>query len=256
MKTRHLLRKIVIGLIFISAGLLLLGFNLNILPQEWKPFFFTWKILIVLWGIILLVKRNHFFFGSLVLLCGLFLYTPLVYPIQMDFSKLFWPAVLILGGISIIVHRHTRHICNDGCSHKSIHESYNYKRNTAWNNYHFEKSESKENYIDDVLFFSGNERIIESKHFEGGKIVSFFGGLKLNLLNSELAPGKNTLEVVIGFGGCQLIVPNNWAVRVDAVSIFGGFTDKRVIVESNQNPENILIIKGVAIFGGGEIKNA
>jgi hypothetical protein len=41
-------------------------------------------------------------------------------------------------------------------------------------------------------------------------------------------------------------------VQVEVVSIFGGFSDKRH--SSTIDRDKKLIIKGVAIFGGGEIK--
>ena len=59
------------------------------------------------------------------------------------------------------------------------------------------------------------------------------------------------------FGGMKLVVPDNWKVRINAVSIFGGFSDKhRMHIPDNAtNTDNELIIRGFVIFGGGEIKS-
>ena len=58
------------------------------------------------------------------------------------------------------------------------------------------------------------------------------------------------------FGGVEISVPRGWEVQVDVTSIFGGFNDKRGPVEpSSDNDKKTLIIKGFAIFGGGEVKS-
>ena len=42
----------------------------------------------------------------------------------------------------------------------------------------------------------------------------------------------------------------------DVISVFGGFSDKRNTIMPNQNIEDkTLVIKGLVIFGGGEIRN-
>jgi hypothetical protein len=68
-----------------------------------------------------------------------------------------------------------------------------------------------------------------------------------------MAEGRHQLECVNIFGGSSMIVPSDWNIVVEVVSIFGGFADKRV--PTVVDPTKTLIIKGVAIFGGGEIKN-
>jgi hypothetical protein len=56
------------------------------------------------------------------------------------------------------------------------------------------------------------------------------------------------------FGGSNLIVPDDWKVKSEVVSILGGFSDKRLIVP-NPDTEKTLLVKGVVIFGGLELKS-
>jgi len=64
------------------------------------------------------------------------------------------------------------------------------------------------------------------------------------------------LDVLTIFGGTKIVVPSDWAVTIDVVSIFGGFADKRRSAHHiNLIPENRLVIKGFTIFGGGEVKD-
>jgi len=261
METKSFLRRALIGLLLITAGALLLGFNMNLIPNELRAYFFTPKILLVIFGIVTITKRQHIFFGTILLLAATLLYFPMFTNIPIDFTKLFWPIILILGGIFVITHRHSKKHCYKK-DYKHSHWYQMHDPNSEYNNFkkerdhwkeqNFEQSEVHDNFIEDVLFFSGVEKKIDSKEFEGGKLVSFFGGLKIDLTKAELASGINVLEIVIGFGGCKLVIPNHWNVRVDTVSIFGGFVDKRIVI-SNLNTDKTLIIKGIAIFGGGEI---
>jgi hypothetical protein len=57
------------------------------------------------------------------------------------------------------------------------------------------------------------------------------------------------------FGGSKLIIPDNWVVKSDMFSIFGGFNDKRTIKPEKADHKNILYLKGAVIFGGIEIKS-
>ena len=95
-----------------------------------------------------------------------------------------------------------------------------------------------------------------SDNFKGGRLTSIFGGSEINLTNCKLAEGKNVIDVFMVFGGNVLIVPPDWSIKIEVVSIFGGFSDKRHNFTDESKKENKeLYIKGMAIFGGGEIKN-
>lgn len=107
--------------------------------------------------------------------------------------------------------------------------------------------------IADSSVFGGSERIMHSQNFKGGEIVAIFGGSKIDLTQCTLAPGQNRLEVKAVFGGTTLVVPNDWNISFESVNIFGGFADKRRNI--NIDPRKTLIISGMALFGGGEIKS-
>ena len=53
-----------------------------------------------------------------------------------------------------------------------------------------------------------------------------------------------------------MVVPSDWNIHIEVVSVFGGFADKRRKVDNMRTESSkILHIKGVSIFGGGEIKS-
>ena len=110
----------------------------------------------------------------------------------------------------------------------------------------------KEDMLDIVTIFGAVKRLVVSKKFRGGEVVTIFAGAEINFVQADIQQAVE-LEVTAIFGGTKLIVPANWNVRSDsAVAIFGGVEDKRsphVIPDPNKT----LIIKGSTVFGGIEI---
>ena len=84
--------------------------------------------------------------------------------------------------------------------------------------------------------------------------MNVFGGTELNLTQADIQ-GSAVLELTTIFGGTKLIVPSNWSVKSEAVTIFGGIEDKRQIAQVIEHPEKKLILKGTVIFGGIDIKS-
>lgn len=113
------------------------------------------------------------------------------------------------------------------------------------------KSTTNENYINELNIFSSANKIIKSDHFKGGKIVLIFSGGKMDLSQTKTAEKNIDLEIVILFGGGQLVIPKGWKVNSQGTSIFGGYDVKT----GEENGETTLNLKGVAIFGGVKVVN-
>ena len=114
----------------------------------------------------------------------------------------------------------------------------------------------KKDLIDDVSIFGGGSKIISSDNFRGGNITAIFGGSEINLTGCKLANGDQVIDTLLIFGGTTIVVPKNWNVVVNVTSILGGFSDKS-IKDPNVLPDQsrTLYVKGLAMFGGGELKN-
>ncbi len=115
------------------------------------------------------------------------------------------------------------------------------------------ESNTDEDKLSLVAVFAGNKKIMVSKNFKGGEIVSVFGGNEVNLINADFE-GTIKLEVVSVLGGTKIIVPANWQIKTEMVSVFGGFDDKRNQINLSAS-DKILIIEGVNIFGGVDIRS-
>ncbi len=120
--------------------------------------------------------------------------------------------------------------------------------------------------LDEVNIFWGRKRRIVAKNFVGGEIVTIFGGFDIDLRDADILGNIAEIEVVNIFGGGDIRVPQNWEIVMEAVGIFGGCSDRTLHPDSS-NPRSYpadgstasqpkrLIVKGVAIFGGLNVKN-
>jgi predicted membrane protein len=234
------MRKIILGLMLITSGILLLAFNAGLIDHAYKHIIFSWQMLLIAIGFLNLFKEGHSFSGIVLMLIGTFFILPQLFFLPENFEINFWPGLLIIIGILIIARRTIFH--------------------KHFNKHQFQSTSELKNdagYIVLNNIFGGGKHRIPPTEFKGGKISNIFGGTELDLTQATLAPGTNVLEVNCIFGGASIIVPTDWVVTVQVTSIMGGFNDKRPIIRnSTTNPsDRELIIKGSAIFGGGDVKS-
>ncbi len=222
------------GLLVVLFGLLYMMHNMQLIsPRLWHVIF-SWPMLLVAIGLVNLFDRKPLWGMLMIVIGGAFL-VDRYYDLPFNLFTFFWPVLIIFIGIVLILSNSNQGI---------IARLKNWRDKTLVSN---------GDLIDDASVFGGGERIFHSLNFKGGEIVAIFGGSKIDLTQSTLAPGENKLEIVAIFGGTTLIVPNDWNIRVEAVNIFGGFTDKRRNLQVDHN--KTLVISGIAIFGGGELKS-
>jgi predicted membrane protein len=185
-------------------------------------------------GLINLFSKQHKFPGLFFIAIGVFFMLPYITDVPLDFKRMFWPALLILTGFAVIIRG----------------------RNKNFTGHHHETSVDDNDLMDEMAVFGGGDKVITSQNFKGGKLTCVFGGTNLYLNRAILAEGKNVLDIFAMFGGSKIVVPEDWSVKIDVASVFGGFNDKRIKNTSAKVDESRhLIIKGFVIFGGGEIRN-
>jgi predicted membrane protein len=125
----------------------------------------------------------------------------------------------------------------------------------------YDSSEPRLNVVN--IFWGGKRRVITNR-FAGGEIVTIFGGFDIDLTQSDIQGTQTQIDVVTIFGGGDIRVPPNWEVVLETVGIFGGCGDRTLHLEQQKSNSGSdpaapttkrLIVKGVAIFGGLNIKN-
>jgi len=226
-------KRLVLAGFLIIIGIVLVLRNFHIFP--FIPWLFSWPMILVLIGVFILLTRQSVVAALIFVGIGVWFLLPDIFNIYIDRFWDLWPVILIAIGMALILRNRSHRAGTRG---------------------HSTGSESSMDYIDEVSIFSGGEKIISSKNFKGGKITNIFGGSEINFLEAKLAPETAYIDVFTLFGGSTLIVPSDWNVKVDMVSIFGGFADKRNIQNADLGKvEPELYIKGMTLFGGGELKS-
>lgn len=224
------IKSAVFGLTVVAAGVVLMLRNLEMIDPFWSNVLISWPALIMALGFVNLFGRE-FPFGLVVFIAGGFFMASKFFGLPFEFSQIIWPSVIILVGLLILAG--SRFII---------------RKKFEWSS-----SDISEDAIEEVNVFGGSNHIITSKNFKGGKMVNVFGGSKIDFLQTELAPEGSQMEMVNVFGGVALTAPSDWTIKIQVVSIFGGFSDKRPV--NQVDSKKVMIIKGVCLFGGGEIKS-
>jgi predicted membrane protein len=108
-----------------------------------------------------------------------------------------------------------------------------------------------------LAFMGGSELEYTTQSLVGGEVVAVMGGYKLDFTQADMEGDSMQLNLYCIMGGCEIIVPPNWEVeKRGAVCIMGGFSNKtRCLAEELELPRKTLIIKGLALMGGGEVRN-
>lgn len=230
-------RKLAFGVIIMAAGFLLLGFNLNFLPYTWKEIFFSWQMLLIAIGVISIFSRDSWVPGVILITIGSFFLLPKLFFLPHNFMHYFWPLILIIAGVVILLRRYPRH-----------HRPHVSGQNV------YERTTGEGVIMEDVVFGSSKQRIT-SQEFKGGKVSCVFAGAEIDLTQAQLAVGIHELELNAVFAGITVILPVDWKVEMKMSSVLGGFADKRTFLKESPDPSKVLVIKGSAVFGGGEIRS-
>ena len=240
--------KIIFGSLLILAGILWLSDSFDMFPFQMHNIIFSFPAILFLVGVIILANSKNNLVGYIFVFIG-------GYNILTDFFHIplgrfagdFWPILLIIFGFYILL------------KNKEGNKSTNINSKPKFDVGDFDKTtynSTEQDFIDEFVIFSGSEKRILSNNFRGGKITTLFGGTDIDLRQTTLAEGTNTLEIITIFGGIDLYLPKDWNVIINVTPIFGGFDDERILrFDQNKDSKKTLILKGVVIFGGGDLKS-
>lgn len=230
--------KIMSGLIVVLIGAVLLARKMGVDIPYWVT---SWEMLVIAIGFFIGAKHSFRGYGWMfpVLIGSAFLVGHIV-P-ELDIRNYMWPVIIITIGLVMM---------------------FNPRRSHRYKRRHWKRPElsmddrgNSEDFIDAVSVFGGMEKNIVTKDFKGGDIVTFFGGTSLNLSQSDIKE-KATLDLTQVFGGTQLIIPSNWRLQSEMVSVFGSVEDKRSLLKDHSTDTvKTLVLRGTSVFGGIEIRS-
>jgi predicted membrane protein len=227
-------RTFVGGILIIIGILMFLSIN-DFIDLRVGHIVFSWPFFMFIIGIMILLNSRNRTLGVILTAVGAFFLIPRVFPSIYFEGSLIFPLLIIGLGVYIIVKRRQTVSPIPG---------------------KFNDPAIRKDYIDDVAVFGGGSKSLISDNFRGGNITAVFGGSEIDLSGCKLAEGENVIDVLMVFGGTDIHIPKEWNVIINVTPLFGGFSNK--VIRDPSLPidtTRTLVIKGMALFGGGEVKN-
>ncbi len=255
---------IIFGFVIIAIGVLILLSKLGFFVPGW---ILSWPMILVAIGTFTLIKHGfRSFFGSLMLGIGLYFLFEREFGFDFGIERYIFPVALILLGIYFVTQRNRDNkILSDidkelKKSMKDANDSLNSSlggtssTGSSQSNPFMSAGSTFNDRLNIDAIFSGVNKRVMSKNFQGGKITAAFGGADIDFSQADFN-GIATIQVDVIFGGMKLIVPPHWDVRTEVSNIAAGIDDNRIYREAEVDPEKVLLLKGTVLFGGLEIKS-
>jgi predicted membrane protein len=229
--------RLIVGLAIALFGVVLVMDRLNLVIAD--QVLRWWPVVIVAVGALIFRQTRHVGAGAngiVVMVIGGWLLLNTLGIVRLRFWELFWPMVLIGIG-TVLVMQALRQRTPDGA-----------------------------NASDDTMtifaVLGGAKRSSLSTRFRGGEVTAFMGGFQIDLRQAVIPPGEEAvLDMMVGMGGGEIIVPASWNVATPIVPIMGGVDDKRLApvpgsVDYGGKAAPRLVVRGLLMMGGIEIKTA
>ena len=238
--------RIVAGLILVGVGVAFLLRNMGFLFPHWL---FTWPMILILAGFYSGVKHNFRNYSWLIVMGigGVFMAEE-IFP-NLNLDETFWPIAIIALGVIYILRPRKQHWIDGGRWRKKFNERYSNYSGTGFTSVNTADS-SDSLYVNSV--FSGVNKNIMSKQFQGGSLRCVFGGADIDFMQADIN-GKAEIKIELVFGGAKIIVPANWTVVNEIDGMFHEVDDKRRYSSVLPDPNKVLLLRGSAIFGGIDV---
>lgn len=223
------------GALLLLIGAILLASKMGAPIPAWV---FSWEAFLIVLGVSIGVKnRFHNPFWLVLVFIGAASIIDDHFP-DMHLRNYIWPIALMLIGLLFIL--------------KPKRITSNHLEETTYD-FPVAEGASLDSKVDITAIFSGVKRRILSKTFLGGDVTAFMGGAEIDFTQADIQ-GRTVMDITAVFGAVKLIVPPDWDVQSHATAIFAGIEDKRY-AHTGMQTNKVLVLDGVAIFGGIEINS-
>lgn len=225
--------RVMAGIILFIVGIVLFAKQLGV---EFPYWLFRWEMLLIVLGFFLGAKHSFSRSGWLIpVFIGVFFLLD-DWIIGLELKGFFWPTIILIIAATMIISPFKK---------KRWEKNYN-SLNRDINN---------DDIMDATSILGGVKKSILSKNFKGGQIFNVFGGVEVDLSQSDI-DGIIVIDITQIFGGIKLILPAHWELKSEITSVLGGVEDKRKNLSALNIAEGkTLIIRGTSIFGGIDIKS-
>lgn len=239
------------GLVLVLVGVALLLDHMGIAP--FGLLYKCWPLLLVLLGLMNISTQAGRGMGFVLVVVGILFQLNTLGYLHLSFRD-FWPIVIIAVGVLLL----WGSLGSRGYIKKP---KIDWTQPGAAETFrkHIEAAYSSDpSSLNAVAIFGGCERRFSGESFQGGKAVAVFGGVELDFRDADM-DDEAILEITCLFGGVEIRVPETWTIHSRSMPLFGGFDDKsrrvKVVDPTGTVKTKTLIITGIVIFGGVEIRN-
>ncbi|MGE3511611.1 MAG: DUF5668 domain-containing protein [Vicinamibacterales bacterium] len=194
-----------------------------------------WPVGLQVLGVTLLLRRDDSqgrFWGLAWLILGSWLLLNRLGLVRVGVGDLIWPAILIVIGIRLIMRGRLRD--REGRS----------------------DADTQSPHLTAVL---SEARSQVAQTFTTGSLTALMGGCHLDLRRAIIEPGRGAvIDVFTVMGGHEVIVPSEWTVVLDVVTILAAAEDKRLapLGPSSAAPSAPTVtFRGTLILGGLTVKS-
>lgn len=220
------IEKIIWGIVLVIAAILIALNSFNLI--EFDIFFDGWWTLFIIIPCFAGIFRKKDITGNIFgLFLGICLLLSAQGVISFDvFWKLLVPVIIACIGL------------------KMIFSSFR-KRNKNVSHIRMEGKGVKQS----VAVFCGTNLNFTNTVFDGAKLTAWFGGIDCDLTGAIIDKDA-VIKVSCGFGGINILVPDNVRVVNNTTCLFGGTE----VAKSDNSAEYTLFIEGSCMFGEIDIK--
>ena len=216
----------ILGIGVLAVGAILLLDNFGFMEAE--NLFAYWPVLFILVGISHFVRppgSRRYTAGSIFIFVGAVLLLSNLGYISFGIWDL-WPVLLVIAGLSLILKPFRRRGVNIG---------------------------DDSGVFEATAILGGSNRRLSAANFQGGDATAIMGGCEIDLRDCGSEGGPAEIDTFAFWGGVEIKVPDDWEVQVKGLAILGGYNDGTRTIEGDNH--KVLVITGMAIMGGVEIKN-
>ena len=220
--------RLIIGLSILTVGLLWTLDNLDVLRSE--PITRWWPVVVIVVGLIRLLDPTAGKLGSIVItLVGVGILLDTLDYWDFDPGD-FIPLLIAFIGAKLVL---------DVFRRRSVRAA---------------AAGSPDAVVHAFAFMSGVGRRSVAADFRGGDANAIMGGVELDLREARIAEGQEAVVDAFAFwGGVEIRVPENWRVVSQVMPLMAAYEDNTTAKNASTGP--VLIVRGVAIMGGIEVKN-
>lgn len=216
--------RVVAGIGFITLGVFALLGSFGVIDASalWSMY---WPLGLVLAGaLVWLSNRSSWLWAVILAGAGVVAFINIHTAATFNIWGLFWPAVLVAVGLSILGRGARSHVAGD--------------QTTA-------------DHSDQFAMLSGSEHRVTSKDYKGGKVTAVMGGVELDLRDAVIKK-QAVLDVFVLVGGIEVKIPAGVRVKSNVGAILGGVETKSDSKAGKDAP--LLILTGSTALGGVEVK--